>query len=174
MLNMLGSAAPQRGAHGGLSRQDGGTVTYAAAEGPEFMAVIEERRCVDSLSGSLFAYSVEVRSEGRSYSGCAAYNPAMPAPLRRRPMDEAERLREMVGAAKRIVAFTGAGISTKPGIPDFRSPGGIWTRYKPIYFDDFMASDEMRRRIPASQIRHRRDHAQGRAQCRSSRAGHAG
>lgn len=80
MLNVLGSAAPQRGAHGGLSRQDGGTVTYAAAEGPEFMAVIEERRCVDSLSGSLFAYSVEVRSDGRSYSGCAAHNPAMPAP----------------------------------------------------------------------------------------------
>lgn len=60
-------------------------------------------------------------------------------------MDEAERLREMVDAAKRIVAFTGAGISTESGIPDFRSPGGIWTRYKPIYFDDFMASDEMRR-----------------------------
>ncbi len=60
-------------------------------------------------------------------------------------MDEAERLREMVDAAQRIVAFTGAGISTESGIPDFRSPGGIWTRYKPIYFDDFMASDEMRR-----------------------------
>ena len=60
-------------------------------------------------------------------------------------MDEAERLRAMVDAAKRIVAFTGAGISTESGIPDFRSPGGVWTRYKPIYFDDFMASDEMRR-----------------------------
>jgi NAD-dependent deacetylase len=60
-------------------------------------------------------------------------------------MDEAERLREMIGSAKRIVAFTGAGISTESGIPDFRSPGGIWTRYKPIYFDDFMASEEMRR-----------------------------
>ena len=43
-------------------------------------------------------------------------------------MDEAERLREMVDAAQRIVAFTGAGISTESGIPDFRSPGGIWTR----------------------------------------------
>jgi NAD-dependent deacetylase len=60
-------------------------------------------------------------------------------------MDEIERLRDMIGSAKRIVAFTGAGISTESGIPDFRSPGGIWTRYKPIYFDDFMASDEMRR-----------------------------
>lgn len=60
-------------------------------------------------------------------------------------MDDMDQLREIIGSAKRIVAFTGAGISTESGIPDFRSPGGIWTRYKPIYFDDFMASDEMRR-----------------------------
>lgn len=60
-------------------------------------------------------------------------------------MDDLERLREMVGSAKRIVAFTGAGISTESGIPDFRSPGGIWTKYQPIYFDDFMSSEEMRR-----------------------------
>ena len=60
-------------------------------------------------------------------------------------MDDIERLQSMIGAAKRIVAFTGAGISTESGIPDFRSPGGIWTRYKPIYFDDFVASEEMRR-----------------------------
>ena len=60
-------------------------------------------------------------------------------------MDEIEQLRTMIGAARRIVAFTGAGISTESGIPDFRSPGGIWTKYQPIYFDDFMSSDEMRR-----------------------------
>lgn len=60
-------------------------------------------------------------------------------------MDDLERLRDMVGAARRIVAFTGAGISTESGIPDFRSPGGIWTKYQPIYFDDFMSSEEMRR-----------------------------
>ncbi|MFO1085930.1 MAG: Sir2 family NAD-dependent protein deacetylase [Reyranellaceae bacterium] len=60
-------------------------------------------------------------------------------------MDQAEQLQQMIDSAKRIVAFTGAGISTESGIPDFRSPGGIWTRYKPIYFDDFMSSDEMRR-----------------------------
>lgn len=60
-------------------------------------------------------------------------------------MDDIERLKEAIGSAKRIVAFTGAGISTESGIPDFRSPGGIWSRYKPIYFDDFMSSDEMRR-----------------------------
>ena len=60
-------------------------------------------------------------------------------------MDDIERLKDAIGSAKRIVAFTGAGISTESGIPDFRSPGGIWTRYKPIYFDDFMSSEEMRR-----------------------------
>ena len=60
-------------------------------------------------------------------------------------MDDIELLRDMIGSAKRIVAFTGAGISTESGIPDFRSPGGIWTKYQPIYFDDFMSSEEMRR-----------------------------
>src|SRR5579871_3245379 len=60
-------------------------------------------------------------------------------------MSEIERLHEMIDGAKRIVAFTGAGISTESGIPDFRSPGGIWTKYQPIYFDDFMSSEEMRR-----------------------------
>jgi NAD-dependent deacetylase len=61
------------------------------------------------------------------------------------PTTETDRLRKMVEGARRIVAFTGAGISTESGIPDFRSPGGIWTKYQPIYFDDFMASEEMRR-----------------------------
>lgn len=50
-----------------------------------------------------------------------------------------------VHEAKRIVVFTGAGISTESGIPDFRSPGGLWTRYAPIDFDDFVRSPEMRR-----------------------------
>ncbi|MSP42216.1 MAG: NAD-dependent deacetylase [Alphaproteobacteria bacterium] len=56
-----------------------------------------------------------------------------------------DKLRDMLGAAKRAVVFTGAGISTESGIPDFRSPGGLWTKYKPIYFDDFINSEEMRR-----------------------------
>jgi NAD-dependent deacetylase len=54
-------------------------------------------------------------------------------------------LRTLIEHARRIVGFTGAGISTESGIPDFRSPGGIWTRYQPIQFQDFMASEEMRR-----------------------------
>ncbi|MGE0417419.1 MAG: NAD-dependent deacetylase [Acetobacteraceae bacterium] len=53
--------------------------------------------------------------------------------------------RRLVDAAQRIVLFTGAGISTDSGIPDFRSPGGIWTKVKPIDFSDFMRSDAARR-----------------------------
>jgi NAD-dependent deacetylase len=54
------------------------------------------------------------------------------------------RLRELVEAATTVVPFTGAGISTECGIPDFRSPGGIWTKMRPIDFGDFLASQEMR------------------------------
>src|SRR5215218_3480624 len=55
-----------------------------------------------------------------------------------------ERLRELVDAARVVVPFTGAGISTECGIPDFRSPGGLWTKNQPIPFDAFLASQEMR------------------------------
>jgi NAD-dependent deacetylase len=56
-----------------------------------------------------------------------------------------EQLRSMIAESKRGVVFSGAGHSTESGIPDFRSPGGYWTKYKPIDFRDFMASEEMRR-----------------------------
>jgi NAD-dependent deacetylase len=45
-----------------------------------------------------------------------------------------------------VVFFTGAGISTESGVPDFRSPGGIWTKYSPVYFDEFTRSEEARAR----------------------------
>lgn len=54
------------------------------------------------------------------------------------------RLRDMVREARAIVPFTGAGISTESGIPDFRSPGGLWTKYRPIPFDEFLGSQEAR------------------------------
>lgn len=57
----------------------------------------------------------------------------------------AERLARLIGAAQRVVVFTGAGISTESGIPDFRSPGGIWTKMMPIDFDEFVRSPEARR-----------------------------
>ena len=50
-----------------------------------------------------------------------------------------------VDAATDIVCFTGAGISTESGIPDFRSPGtGLWTKIKPIQFQDFVSSEQAR------------------------------
>jgi len=57
----------------------------------------------------------------------------------------APRLAEMIGEAERVVVFTGAGMSTESGVPDFRSPGGVWSRMKPIYFQDFVASEDRRR-----------------------------
>ena len=58
---------------------------------------------------------------------------------------EVSELAGMLRGARRAVVFTGAGISTESGIPDFRSPGGIWTRMAPIDFRDFVGSAEMRR-----------------------------
>lgn len=59
--------------------------------------------------------------------------------------DTVARLAALIAASRRAVAFTGAGISTESGIPDFRSPGGIWSRMQPIDFQDFVSSEEMRR-----------------------------
>lgn len=59
---------------------------------------------------------------------------------------DAERLAELLGQSRRVVAFTGAGISTGSGIPDFRSPGGLWTRMQPIDFQEFICSADARRR----------------------------
>src|SRR3954464_12809411 len=64
-----------------------------------------------------------------------------------------DHLRRVTGRARVIVPFTGAGISTECGIPDFRSPGGLWTRNHPIPYQDFIASqgmrnDAWRRRFP--------------------------
>ncbi len=61
------------------------------------------------------------------------------------PASGADALAHLLHAAQRVVVFTGAGISTESGIPDFRSPGGIWTKMMPINFDDFVASAEARR-----------------------------
>lgn len=53
-------------------------------------------------------------------------------------------IRDWLAHARSAVAFTGAGISTESGIPDFRSPGGVWTKYRTIYFDEFCDSADAR------------------------------
>jgi NAD-dependent deacetylase len=60
-------------------------------------------------------------------------------------MSAISRLVAFLAGSARTVVFTGAGISTESGIPDFRSPGGVWSRMKPIEFDTFMHNEEARR-----------------------------
>jgi NAD-dependent deacetylase len=55
-------------------------------------------------------------------------------------MENIEHLGGWLRAAHSVVAFTGAGISTESGIPDFRSPEGVWSRYQPVYYDEFVRS----------------------------------
>lgn len=57
----------------------------------------------------------------------------------------ADAFAERIKDASRIVVFTGAGISTESGIPDFRSPGGVWSKMKPIYFQEFVGNEAKRR-----------------------------
>ena len=59
--------------------------------------------------------------------------------------DALDRARGLVAEARSPAAFTGAGMSTASGVPDFRSPGGIWSRYKPVPFPEFVASRDARR-----------------------------
>ena len=56
-----------------------------------------------------------------------------------------DHLRDLIGTARRIVGFTGAGVSTESGVPDFRTPGSPWMRNKPIPFQDYVASHLVRR-----------------------------
>jgi NAD-dependent deacetylase len=57
----------------------------------------------------------------------------------------AEKIAGLIADSRQAIAFTGAGISTESGIADFRSPGGIWSRYQPVLFRDFLSSEDARR-----------------------------
>ena len=56
-----------------------------------------------------------------------------------------DKIAGYLSQSNKAVAFTGAGISTESGIPDFRSPGGVWSRYQPVLFQDFLTSGDARR-----------------------------
>jgi NAD-dependent deacetylase len=60
--------------------------------------------------------------------------------------EQIEKVAQWILRSKRVVVFTGAGLSTESGIPDFRSPGGIWDRYNPedFYFQNFVSSEGAR------------------------------
>lgn len=60
-------------------------------------------------------------------------------------MSDAAALSRFLAESRQAVVFTGAGISTESGIPDFRSPGGVWSKMKPIYFQEFVGSRDVRR-----------------------------
>lgn len=60
-------------------------------------------------------------------------------------MSDRARLARLIDASRRVAVFTGAGISTESGISDFRSPGGVWSRMKPITYDEFVSSEARRR-----------------------------
>lgn len=58
--------------------------------------------------------------------------------------DKITLVAQKIKTSKQLIFFTGAGISTESGIPDYRSQGGLWDRFKPIYFDEFMSSKQSR------------------------------
>src|SRR5438046_5309822 len=55
-----------------------------------------------------------------------------------------DRLVDFLRASRKALIFTGAGISTGSGIPDFRGPQGVWKRRQPVYYEDFLASETKR------------------------------
>jgi NAD-dependent deacetylase len=71
--------------------------------------------------------------------------PSVPGTTHNGAISAISHLAALLAGSVRTVVFTGAGMSTESGIPDFRSPGGVWSRMKPIDFDTFMHNEVARR-----------------------------
>ena len=74
--------------------------------------------------------------------------------------DPIRMLAQWLSEAERGVAFTGAGISTESGIPDFRSPNGIWSKVQPVFFQDYLRSEDSRREAWRQKVFLQRDFGQ--------------
>jgi NAD-dependent deacetylase len=72
-------------------------------------------------------------------------------------VDPIAAARRLLERSRRVVAFSGAGMSTASGIPDFRSPGGVWTRHQPVLYQEFLRSVDARRRYWAARREMYRD-----------------
>lgn len=59
-------------------------------------------------------------------------------------MNDMNKFKSVLAKSTKIVGFTGAGISTESGIPDYRSQGGIWEKFQPVYLDEFLADESKR------------------------------
>jgi NAD-dependent deacetylase len=98
-----------------------------------------------SFKYNTFVHIVEFTSKERSATGYAhasvhAINSDMG-----NDQSAIARIGKLLTESSRAIAFTGAGISTESGIADFRSPGGVWSRYQPVLFRDFLANRDARR-----------------------------
>ncbi|MCP4023506.1 MAG: NAD-dependent protein deacylase [Desulfobacteraceae bacterium] len=58
--------------------------------------------------------------------------------------EKIKKVAQKIASSKKLIVFTGAGISTESGIPDYRSQGGIWDKFRPVYFDEFMTDKKAR------------------------------
>jgi NAD-dependent deacetylase len=59
-------------------------------------------------------------------------------------VEKSKIIAEKILEGGNTVFFTGAGISTESGIPDYRSQGGIWDKFRPVYFEEFMSREDAR------------------------------
>src|SRR5206468_12746659 len=120
------------------NEQSGGIVLAATKSGSLLNSSFPARRCHSFRWRVGYAFTTAL-SHRRRRVGCQEYV--------RWFINSMMTLEEFAGKIREsceIVVFTGAGISTESGIPDFRSPGGIWTRYRPVTYQEFVAGEAAR------------------------------